>query len=137
MTDADRLSDLPTPQLILDEARMLRNIARLRSRLRPHEVTLCPHLKTAKSVEVARRVLADGTGPATVSTLKEAEVFAAAGIRDILYTVGIAPQSRRRSSRASSPSGRAAAISPSSWTRASRPRPSPRRPGRPTIPSRS
>jgi D-serine deaminase-like pyridoxal phosphate-dependent protein len=33
MTDADRLGDLPTPQLILDEARMLRNIARLRSRL--------------------------------------------------------------------------------------------------------
>lgn len=96
MTDADRLSDLPTPQLILDEARMLRNIARLNSRLRPHEVTLRPHLKTAKSVEVARHVLADGTGPATVSTLKEAEVFAAAGIRDILYTVGIAPQKLAR-----------------------------------------
>ena len=32
-----------------------------------------------------------GTGPATVSTLKEAEQFAAAGVRDILYAVGIAP----------------------------------------------
>jgi D-serine deaminase-like pyridoxal phosphate-dependent protein len=92
MTEADRLSALPTPQLVLDEARMLRNIARLRSRLAPHGVTLRPHLKTAKSVEVARHVLADGTGPATVSTLREAEVFAAAGIRDILYSVGIAPQ---------------------------------------------
>jgi D-serine deaminase-like pyridoxal phosphate-dependent protein len=51
-----------------------------------------PHLKTAKSVEVARRVLTGGTGSATVSTLKEAEVFAAAGVRDILYAVGIAPQ---------------------------------------------
>jgi D-serine deaminase-like pyridoxal phosphate-dependent protein len=30
-------------------------------------------------------------GPATVSTLKEAEQFAAAGVRDILYAVGIAP----------------------------------------------
>jgi D-serine deaminase-like pyridoxal phosphate-dependent protein len=96
MTDADRLSALPTPQLILDEARMLRNIARLRSRLAPHGVTLRPHLKTAKSVEVARHVLTDGTGPATVSTLKEAEVFAAAGIRDILYSVGIAPQKLAR-----------------------------------------
>ncbi|HET8727538.1 MAG TPA: DSD1 family PLP-dependent enzyme [Alphaproteobacteria bacterium] len=96
MTDADRLSDLPTPQLVLDEARMLRNIARLRSRLTPHGVTLRPHLKTAKSVEVARHVLADGAGPATVSTLKEAEVFAAAGIRDILYAVGIAPQKLAR-----------------------------------------
>src|SRR3546814_14246779 len=30
-------------------------------------------------------------GPATVSTLKEAELFAAAGVRDIIYAVGIAP----------------------------------------------
>ena len=30
-------------------------------------------------------------GPATVSTLKEAEAFAAAGVRDLLYAVGIAP----------------------------------------------
>jgi D-serine deaminase-like pyridoxal phosphate-dependent protein len=96
MADADRLSALPTPQLVLDEARMLRNIARLRCRLASYEVTLRPHLKTAKSVEVARHVLADGTGPATVSTLKEAEVFAAAGIRDILYAVGIAPQKLAR-----------------------------------------
>jgi D-serine deaminase-like pyridoxal phosphate-dependent protein len=31
------------------------------------------------------------TGPATVSTLKEAEQFSAAGVRDIIYAVGIAP----------------------------------------------
>ncbi|MFT8244142.1 DSD1 family PLP-dependent enzyme [Roseomonas sp. BN140053] len=91
MTDADRLGELPTPQLVLDEARMLRNVARLRARLAPHGVSLRPHLKTVKSVEVARRVLAGGNGPATVSTLQEAEVFAAAGIPDILYAVGIAP----------------------------------------------
>jgi D-serine deaminase-like pyridoxal phosphate-dependent protein len=55
-------------------------------------VTLRPHLKTVKSVEVARRVLSDGSGPATVSTVKEAEVFAAAGVKDILYAAGIALQ---------------------------------------------
>jgi D-serine deaminase-like pyridoxal phosphate-dependent protein len=43
-------------------------------------------------VEIARRVLPDGTGPATVSPLLEAELFAADGLRDILYAVGIAPQ---------------------------------------------
>ena len=32
-----------------------------------------------------------GNGPATVSTLKEAEVFHEAGISDILYAVGISP----------------------------------------------
>jgi D-serine deaminase-like pyridoxal phosphate-dependent protein len=52
---------------------------------------LRPHIKTPKSIDVARRVLAGGNGPATVSTLKEAEMLFAAGVRDILYAVGIAP----------------------------------------------
>ena len=41
---------------------------------------------------MARRLLTGGHGPATVSTFPEAEVFAAAGVQDILYAVGIAPQ---------------------------------------------
>jgi D-serine deaminase-like pyridoxal phosphate-dependent protein len=85
------LGDLETPCLVLDTDRMDRNIARLRERLAPMNVTLRPHLKTAKSVEVAQRVMATPQGPATVSTLKEAEFFAAAGVRDIIYAVGIAP----------------------------------------------
>lgn len=83
---------LPTPCLVLEERIMAGNIDRLAARGDRLGVTLRPHLKTAKSVEVARRALAGGTGPATVSTLKEAEIFAEAGIRDILYAVGIAPQ---------------------------------------------
>lgn len=85
------LGTLPTPSLVLDERRMLRNVERLASHVRGLGVRLRPHLKTAKSIDVARRVLADGNGPATVSTLREAEVFAAAGVHDILYAVGIAP----------------------------------------------
>jgi D-serine deaminase-like pyridoxal phosphate-dependent protein len=84
-----RLDALPTPALVLDEARMLRNVARLQQHLAPLGVGIRPHLKTVKSVEAARRIT--GGGPATVSTLKEAEVFAAAGITDLLYGVGIAP----------------------------------------------
>lgn len=87
-----RLSDLPTPCLVLDEAKMMRNIDRLARRASQLGVTLRPHLKTAKSAEIARRLLPGGAGPATVSTLAEAEVFAAAGLQDILYAVGIAPQ---------------------------------------------
>lgn len=93
---SDRLAALSTPSLILDEDRMLRNIRRLRDRISGLGVDLRPHLKTGKSVEVARRVLANGNGPATVSTLKEAEVFAAAGVRDIVYAIGIAPQKLTR-----------------------------------------
>jgi D-serine deaminase-like pyridoxal phosphate-dependent protein len=96
MDKSDQLAALPTPSLVLDEAKMLANVARLRGRLEALGAPLRPHLKTAKSVEVARRVLAGGDGPATVSTLKEAEVFAAAGVRDILYAVGIAPQKLER-----------------------------------------
>lgn len=90
-TSAVRLGDLETPCLVLDADRMDRNIARLRDRIAGLGVTLRPHLKTAKSVEVARRVMATSEGPATVSTLKEAEFFADAGVRDIIYAVGIAP----------------------------------------------
>lgn len=86
-----RFSSLPTPCLLVDEARMKRNIARLSRHAATLGITLRPHLKTTKSIEAARYVLADGNGPATVSTLAEAEVFAAAGLRDILYAVGISP----------------------------------------------
>lgn len=88
---ASTLENLATPCLVLDADRMERNIARLRSRLDGLGVGLRPHLKTAKSVEVARRVMTSPAGPATVSTLKEAEQFVAAGVRDIIYAVGIVP----------------------------------------------
>ena len=85
-----RLTDLETPALILDGAKLDRNIGRMRAQLGGLGVSQRPHLKTAKSIEVARRVAPDG-GPITVSTLLEAEKFGAAGFRDILYAVGIAP----------------------------------------------
>lgn len=88
---ATTLGDLATPCLILDAGRMERNVARLKARLDRLGVTLRPHLKTCKSVEVAQRVMASPSGPATVSTLLEAEQFAAAGVRDIVYAVGLAP----------------------------------------------
>lgn len=85
------LSDLRTPALVLDIAKMRANIQRLRSKIEGSHVKLRPHLKTAKSVDIAREVLADIRGPATVSTLEEAEVFSAAGVQDILYAVGVSP----------------------------------------------
>ncbi|MEP4979689.1 alanine racemase [Ascidiaceihabitans sp.] len=90
MTDP-RLSALFTPCLLVDEARMMRNIDRLSKRAVTLGVALRPHLKTTKSVAAARYVLKDGNGPATVSTLAEADAFAQAGINDILYGVGISP----------------------------------------------
>lgn len=90
-TEQLRIGTLETPCLIIDAARMDRNIARLRDRLAPMGVPLRPHLKTAKSVEIAMQAMPTPQGPATVSTLKEAEFFAAAGVRDLMYAVGITP----------------------------------------------
>lgn len=86
-----RLADLETPALLLDAPRMRANIARMNAAIARHGVTLRPHLKTAKSVEVARAMTNGWAGGVTVSTLKEADQFFAAGFRDILYAVGIAP----------------------------------------------
>jgi D-serine deaminase-like pyridoxal phosphate-dependent protein len=91
MHDAVPLLMLDTPCLLLDEARMDRNIARLHRRIEGTGVRYRAHLKTAKSVEVARRQMATPAGPAMVSTLREAEVFADAGVTDMTYGVGIAP----------------------------------------------
>ena len=85
------LQDLHTPCLVLDSERMERNIARLRGKLSELGVGMRPHLKTAKSIEVARMMMDAPSGPATVSTLQEASQFAAAGVRDMIYAVGIAP----------------------------------------------
>lgn len=92
MTDYSQLlHDLPTPCAVLDEGRMMRNIDRLAQRTAGLGVTLRPHLKTCKSVDIAQRLLIGGSGPAMVSTLAEAEVFAKAGVTDITYGVGVAP----------------------------------------------
>jgi D-serine deaminase-like pyridoxal phosphate-dependent protein len=87
-----RLADIPTPAALVDEARMGRNIARMRERMNALGVKLRPHVKTPKCVEVAKRQQAAGARAITVSTLKEAEEFFAAGFSDILYAVCIAPQ---------------------------------------------
>ncbi|MFM2059871.1 MAG: hypothetical protein RLY71_4256, partial [Pseudomonadota bacterium] len=89
------LATLETPALLLDEPRLRANIVRLRSRIDRFGVLLRPHVKTAKCLEVQRLVDGSGAGappgPITVSTLREADQFAAAGYTDITYAVGLAP----------------------------------------------
>lgn len=85
------LDAMETPALVLDMAKVERNVARLTRRLESLGVGFRPHVKTAKSIEVARRLFPAGRGPITVSTIKEAEYFADAGFTDITYAVGLAP----------------------------------------------
>jgi len=96
---SEDLRTLETPALVLDLARLDRNLARMRERLAAWPaVVFRPHMKTAKCVEVARRALPGG-GPITVSTLHEAEYFFAHGFDDILYGVGVSPDKFDRIAR--------------------------------------
>ena len=89
---ASGLAGLETPCLLLDRARMQANIDRMAAQARELGVRLRPHVKTCKSVDIARRMVAPEHPAITVSTLREAEYFAAAGFTDILYAVSIVPQ---------------------------------------------
>ena len=83
--------DLPTPALLLDRPRLERNARRMREKVRSLGVTLRPHVKTSKSMDVLRVLTGGENLPITVSTLAEARYFFANGVTDILYAVGIAP----------------------------------------------
>lgn len=87
-----QLEDLPTPCLVLDRGILQRNLERMSSAMRRHGVSLRPHLKTAKSADVAWMAVAGEAGGITVSTLAEAEYFAGRGFRDITIAAGITPQ---------------------------------------------
>jgi len=83
------LGALPTPSLLLDGARVERNVARMGARIAGLGASLRPHVKTHKSIEVARMQAAAGMRGITVSTLAEARAFAAHGFDDITYAVPI------------------------------------------------
>lgn len=77
--------------MLLDRGRLETNAARMRAHIAALGPQLRLHVKTAKCTEVTRIVQGETPGPITVSTLKEAEEFAAHGYRDILYGVAFAP----------------------------------------------
>ena len=87
-------STLPSPSLCIDLSIVEANCARMLARAAAAGVALRPHAKTHKTLEgvlltcgVPRPALAR----IAVSTLAEAEFFAAAGVGDILYAVPIEP----------------------------------------------
>jgi D-serine deaminase-like pyridoxal phosphate-dependent protein len=86
-----RILDLETPALILDLAVLERNCAAMAERAKRHGVRLRPHIKTAKSAEVAAIATRGQFRGLTVSTVAEAAYFAAHQFRDLTYGVGIAP----------------------------------------------
>jgi D-serine deaminase-like pyridoxal phosphate-dependent protein len=77
-------AQLDTPALCVDLDIMARNIARIADTCRTHGVAWRPHTKGQKVPAIAHKLLAAGAIGVTCQKLGEAEVMAAAGIRDIL-----------------------------------------------------
>lgn len=78
------IADLDTPCLLVDLEALDANIAVIASRLEQCEIAWRPHAKAHKSLAVAHRLLKAGAFGITCAKLGEAEVYAAAGIGDIL-----------------------------------------------------
>lgn len=93
------LSHMETPSLILDRTALERNTTRMTKRFKDIGVQMRPHMKSAKSIDVARIALEGNFGGITVSTLKEAEYFASHGLTDITYAVSITPDKLERVAR--------------------------------------
>ncbi|MDA0746673.1 MAG: alanine racemase, partial [bacterium] len=75
---------LDTPALLLDLDRLETNIARIAARCRECGVNWRPHTKGNKTPAIAHKLLDAGAIGITCAKLGEAEVMAAAGIKDIL-----------------------------------------------------
>jgi D-serine deaminase-like pyridoxal phosphate-dependent protein len=85
----DPLDTLDTPAMIVDLTLMEDNIARLMQMLHDKKVHVRPHLKTVKSPDLARILLAAGAVGGCVAKISEAEIMAQAGIDDLLITTEI------------------------------------------------
>jgi D-serine deaminase-like pyridoxal phosphate-dependent protein len=79
------LDALDTPALLVDVARMTRNLARVSGDLARAGVAVRPHWKTSKCLEVARRQLSLGAVGFTCSTPAEVRALGEAGIRGLLW----------------------------------------------------
>jgi D-serine deaminase-like pyridoxal phosphate-dependent protein len=85
------LSDLPTPQVLIDHTRARRNIDRVQTLASAAGIRLRPHAKTHKSPVVAAWQIERGAVGICCAKLGEAEVFADAGIRDIRLPYPVNP----------------------------------------------
>lgn len=91
-----KLSQLRTPCVLIDTARVERNLERLQSAVNSRGLRLRPHAKTHKSIDLAKRQIARGAVGICCAKLGEAEVFAAAGVDDIRLPYPLNPVNAER-----------------------------------------
>ena len=91
-----RLSELPTPQVLIDRQRLENNIDHVQQMASAAGMRLRPHAKTHKSPDVAKMQIARGAVGICCAKIGEAEVFADAGIADIRLPYPVNPSNAPR-----------------------------------------
>lgn len=86
---------IDTPDILIDLDILERNIARMAETVRAKGLTLRPHAKTHKIPEIAALQLEAGAVGLTVATIGEAEVFAAAGVKDLFIAYPLWTSARK------------------------------------------
>jgi D-serine deaminase-like pyridoxal phosphate-dependent protein len=90
--------EIDTPDIMIDLDILERNVERMAAAVRDKGLSLRPHAKTHKVIEIAALQMAAGAAGLTVATIGEAEVFADAGIDDIFiaYPLWMSPRKAGR-----------------------------------------
>src|SRR5258708_12860690 len=77
---------LPTPCMVVDLDLFEKNVKTMADHCKATGIQVRPHVKIHKSVDVARRQIAQGAIGLTCATMAEAELMSAAGIKHVLWT---------------------------------------------------
>ena len=83
-----------TPCLIVDFAKVQTNILRMQELCNRYNCALRPHIKTHKSIEIARLQIESGAVGITCAKVSEAEVMAAGGLTDIFIAYPLVVESK-------------------------------------------
>jgi D-serine deaminase-like pyridoxal phosphate-dependent protein len=85
-----------TPYLLIDGAKVERNILKMADIAGGNGVALRPHVKTHKIPDIARQQLEAGAAGITVAKVSEAEVMADGGIEDIFIAFPLVTEAKIR-----------------------------------------
>ena len=77
------IEDLPTPCLLIEKSRLEDNLRLMQQKAEANEVALRPHIKTHKSLAIARKQIEAGAAGITAAKVAEAEVFVNGGFDDV------------------------------------------------------
>jgi len=91
-----RLTDIPTPAVLVESSRLERNLDRMQQAANAHGLRLRPHAKTHKSPYIASMQIERGATGICCAKLGEAEVFADARIEDICLPYPLHPSNADR-----------------------------------------